>query len=328
MTDALGGSQITINVAHLSEEVSGPLMYLLQEQNLGAVLGTQVLSLLPDPKSWRLTITGDIVKTVNEIENRDPDNAYTTDRGAGHVGARTITHPDDTSDIIISDDVFFNSPETANSIQDVIEHALVAGAHIALHEAGHAALHHRGEDCSVYQDLPQREPTHYAWRKHLAAHIDDDRIEQLTAQRAPSPHSQESHLEDAIAHFRDELNESKRTWQSDLGSAMFRTLTAANSLIRVIAYLTAELGVDEEGSPVRPSNLPEGWNEYIEHSWDEWSQTFHELKPADHPMTAAEIAAILAKLCELTDRWLRSIGVQYLMTSTQDQSIYWTEDRY
>lgn len=328
MTDAPGDPRITLNLAQLSEEATGPITYLIQEENLGAVLVTQILSLLPDPTTWRLTITGDIATTVNQIEERDPDNAYTTDRGAGHVGARTITHDDDTSDIIISDEVFFNATEPATSVQGAIEHALAAGAHIALHEAGHAALHHRGEDSSVYQDLPLLEPTPYAWRKHLSAHIDDNRIEQLTAQRAPSPNSQEPHLEDAIAHFREELNEAKRTWRADIEAALFQTLSAANGLVRVIAYLTAELGVDEEGGPVMPKSLPEGWNEYIEHTWNEWSLTFHKLKPADEAMTAAEIAAVLTELCELTDRWLRKVGVHYVMSSTQDQSIYWTKDSY
>lgn len=154
------------------------------------------MSLLPDTAKWRLTITGDIVKTVNEIEVRDNDNAYTTERGAGHVGARTIAKDDGTFDIVISEHVFFATREDAGGIDELVEHALAAGAHIALHEAGNTALRLRGEDTDAYEDVPELDYTEYAWRKLLAAHIDDNRIEQLTVMQAPSPLSQIDHLEE------------------------------------------------------------------------------------------------------------------------------------
>lgn len=323
----LGQPQITLKLAHVPEEAAGSLMYLFEEQNLGTVLVTQILSMLPNPQTWRLTITGDMVKTVNEIEARGADDTYTMDRGAGHVGARTMTHEDGTSDIVISTDVF-TPPEGAETPEEVVKHAVTAAAHIALHEAGHAALSLRGEDWTVYQDLPQLEPTPYAWRKHLATHVDDNRIEQHTSRVAPSPLSQTDHLSDAIAHFREELNHSKSTWAADIAEACYRTLTAANNLIRVIAYLAAELGLDERSDPVRPEVLPESWNEYIEDSWNEWSRAFHKLEPADQPMRPEQIAEVLGELCQLADSWLRSIGVDYRMTSGHEQFIYWSKDRY
>ncbi len=329
MTDEEAGPTYSYTLAHLGndEVASGALLYMLNEKALGAVMFGQIISLLPDTSQWRLTITGDIVASVNEIEARDSENAYTTDRGAGHVGARTIRKDDETFDIVISEHVFFATREDVDGVDELVAHALSAGAHIALHEAGHAALFLRGEDNDHYQDLPQLDPTLYAWRKHLAAHMDDNRIEQMTTERAPSPLLQVDHLGEAITHLRDSLNEAKRTWRDDIGDALYRSMTAANSLIRVFAYLAAELGV-EDGKAVRPAILPDGWVEYVEDSWDAWSLNFDRLKPADEPMTLEELAGVLSDLCRLADAWLRSIGVEYGMNQDLDEYVYWTNDRY
>lgn len=324
MTD-LGQNQITLSLTHIHNENLPALMYLVEQERLGDLLAAQILSLLPDPQTWRLTITGDMVKAVNEIESRKAENTYTTDRGAGHVGARTMMHEDGTSDIVISDFVFFSPSEDIDAPQ-MVEYARSAGAHIALHEAGHVVLNSRGEGSDNYQDLPKLPSTPYAWRKHLAVHMEDHRIEQLTWRRARSPLSQVDHLADAIAHFRTELNKSRNSWQSDMQTASFRTLDAANSLIRVMVYVSAELGV-KDGKAVRPVTLPEGWNEYIEADWNKWGLALHRMKPADEPMELSAIVAVLSDLCLLADQWLRSNGVDYRITA-QGVFIYWTKDRY
>lgn len=89
-------------------------------------------------------------------------------------------------------------------------------------------------------------------------------------------------------------------------------MTAASGLVRVLAYLAAELGMTEDGDKAsRPAVLPDGWNEYIERSWDAWGLTFHRLKPADQPMAVEELAVALADLCHLIVTWLRGIGIDY-----------------
>ncbi|MFP3581364.1 hypothetical protein SB659_17515 [Arthrobacter sp. SIMBA_036] len=318
-------TQITLSLTHIHDENRPALMYLIEQERLGDILVAQILSLLPDPQTWRLTITGDMVRAVNEIEARDDENTYTTDRGAGHVGARTIMHEDGTADIVISDFAFFASSQDMDAPQ-LIKYARAAAAHIALHEAGHAVLHSRGEGSDDYQDLPQLPHTPHAWRKHLAAHMEDHRIEQLTKRLAPYPLSQVDHLQDALAHFRKELNESGNTWETDIQTACFRALDAANSLIRVMFYLSAELGI-ENGKAVRPKAQPDGWEEYIDANWSEWGMALHRLKPADEPMEPEEIADVLSNLCTLADAWLRSNGVDYGITD-QGPYIYWTKDQY
>lgn len=332
MTDEQVANPITISFAHFDgddeAETRGALTRILQEFGLAQVLVAGILELVPDSSLWRLTISGDMVQTVNELTERGDDNPYTTDRGAGHVGGITLPHEDGTFDIVISGHVLVETSVELDSVEEFVQHILTAGEHLSRHEAGHAALRIRGEDSASFHDPQGLTPTDGVWRKHLAAHIDDHRIERYTAVHAPSPFLHVDHLADAIAHLRDELNESKRTWRDDIGAALVRTMTAANGLIRVIAYLSAELGLDEQGQPRRPDPTPQGWDDYLEDSWNAWSLTFHRLRPVDQPMTAGELEQVLVSLCRLSTTWLRTIGINYGITDDDREFIFWERDNY
>ncbi len=332
MTDAQAANPITISFAHFDDEddayARGALTRILQEFGLAQVLVVGILELVPDSSLWRLTISGDMVQTVNELTERGDDNPYTTDRGAGHVGGITLPHEDGTFDIVISGHALVETSVELGSVEELVQHALAAGGHLSRHEAGHAALHIRGEDSATFHDPQGLPPADGVWRKHLASHIDDHRIERYTAVHAPSPFLHVDHLADAIAHLRDELNESKRTWRDDIGQALFRTMTAANGLIRVIAYLSAELGLDEQGHPRRPDPTPQGWGDYLEESWNAWSLTFHRLRPVNEPMTLGELELILVSLCRLAPIWLRTIGINYGITDDDREFIFWERDNY
>lgn len=309
-------------------ELAGALSFMIEQQGLLQILVTGIVELLPDTSIWRLTLTGDMVATVNRVTERADDNPYTTDRGAGHAGAITLPHDDGTFDIVVSANVLFATREDVESVEALIAHVIAAAEHLSRHEAGHAALRLRGEDADAYQDVEGLTKSDAACRKPLAAHVDDNRIEQYTAVHAPSPLHHVDHLTDAIAHLRAELNEAKRTWRADIDAAHYRTLVAANGLVRVFAYLAPELGLDDNGTPRRPDPLPEGWTDYVEDSWDAWSLTFHRLRPVDEPMTVEEIGAVLADLCRLMNAWLRSIGVNSGITDDDREYIFWEKDRY
>lgn len=309
-------------------ELAGALSFMIEQQGLLQTLVKGIVELLPDTSLWRLTLTGDIVATVNRIAERADDNPYTTDRGAGHAGAITIPRDDGTFDIVISATVLFATREDVESVDGLIAHVISAAEHLSRHEAGHAALRLRGEDADAYQDVQGLSNSDAACRKPLAAHADDNRIEQYTTVHAPSPLHHVDHLTDAIAHLRAELNEAKHTWRADIGAAAFRTLTAANGLVRVLAYLAPELGLDENGKPRRPDPLPEAWTDYVEGSWDAWSLTFHRLRPVDEPMTTDELGLVLADLCRLMNAWLRSIGVDWGLTENDHEYIFWKNDHY
>ena len=326
-------SPISISLDGFSEdyedpELAGALSFMIEQQGLLQTLVAGVVELLPDTTLWRLTLTGDIVATVNRVTERDAEDSYTTDRGAGHAGAITLPHEDGTFDIVVSANVLFATREDVESVEALIAHVIAAAAHLSRHEAGHAALRLRGEDADAYEDVGGLSKSDAACRKPLAAHVDDNRIEQYTAVHAPSPLHHVDHLTDAIAHLRSELNEAKRTWRADIGEAAYRTLDAANGLVRVLAYLAPELGLDESGKPRRPDPPPAGWTDYVEDSWDAWSLTFHRLRPVDEPMTNDELGAVLADLCRLMNAWLRSIGIECGLTDDDEEYIFWEKDRY
>lgn len=309
-------------------ELAGALSFMIEQQGLLQALVTGIVELLPDRSLWRLTLTGDMVATVNRITERAENSPYTTARGAGHAGAITLPHDDGTFDIVISANVLFITREDVGSVEALIAHVIAAAEHLSRHEAGHAALRLRGEDAGTYQDVEGLSKSDAACRKPLSAHVDDNRIEQYTAIHAPSPLHHVDHLTDAIAHLRTELNEAKRTWRDGIGEAAYRTLNAANGLVRVFAYLAPELGLDNNGKPRRPDPLPEGWSDYVEDSWDAWSLAFHRLRPVDETMTTDELGSVLADLCRLMNAWLRSIGIESGITDDDREYIFWEKDRY
>lgn len=309
-------------------ELAGALSFMIEQQGLLETLVTGIVELVPDTRCWRLTLTGDMVATVNRVTGRAEDDPYTTARGAGLAGAITLPQSDGTFDIVISADVLFATRDDVGSVEALAAHVIAAAEHLGRHEAGHAALRLRGEDADAYQDVQGLSNSETAFRKPLAAHVDDNRIEQYTAIHAPSPLRHVDHLADAVAHLREELNEAKRTWRADIGAAAYRTLTAANGLIRVFAYLSPELGLDEDGQPRRPDPLPAGWTDYVEDSWNAWSLTFHRLQPVDQPMTVDELSAVLADLCRLMNSWMGSIGVNWGLTDGDEEYIFWAKDHY
>ncbi|MFH8251493.1 hypothetical protein ACH3VR_14065 [Microbacterium sp. B2969] len=314
--------------AEADHELLGGLKVLLLEQGLYGTLVAGILELLPDPSTWRLTITNDIVGTVNRLSEPTEDGPYTTDRGAGYVGAITVPSPDGTFDIAMSvEGLLLTAPESASTVEEYRDYVLEVARHLSRHEAGHALLRLRNEHATAFSDAGISDLTEAWWALPLANHIEENRIEQYTATHAPSPRLQVDHLADALGHLRAELNEAKRTWSTDIRAAADRTNIAINDLIRVLAYLAPELGLDDNGRPNRPHPRPEGWNEYIEESWDAWSLTLHELKPVDTPMTALELQGILKLLCRLVVVWMDSIGVDALITE-EGQSMYWTADAY
>jgi len=316
-----------VKYEYIGDDAAAAVAVLSELCDLANVLEHHVAAVLPDRDTWTITVTGDLVATSNAIEGRHSEGRYTIERGAGQVGARMIEHHDGTFSMVISTAAILETRHELTTADEVIGHALRSAAHLARHEAGHAALALRGEDSSKYQDSVNVTGAERMWRRHLAAHMDDYRIEAMTRRDAPSPLSQVDHLEDAIGHLRAELNASCASWRQDIQAARDRTMIAANSLLRVVAYLAAELGTGGNVAR-RPAEACVGWDQYLEASWDAWSLTFARLSAADEPMPLDEIAVVLNDLCWLTIAWLRSIGVDYGMDDGQGEYIYWRQDSY
>lgn len=121
MTDEQVAKPITISFAHFDgdneAEARGALTRILQEFGLAQVLVAGILELVPDSSLWRLSISGDMVQTVNELTERSDDNPYTTDRGAGHVGGIALPHEDGTFDIVISGHVLVETGAELGSVE-------------------------------------------------------------------------------------------------------------------------------------------------------------------------------------------------------------------
>ncbi|MBX3100124.1 MAG: hypothetical protein KF761_11150 [Salinibacterium sp.] len=311
----------------LDEAMAGALTRILNELELANQMASEILSVVPDPSASKLIITGDLIQSVNEHEARADDDPYKLERGSGQVGARTINLGDGEFAFIVSAEALFAADHEFESAEELVEDAMKVGRHLALHEAGHAALHIRGEDSGAYEDLAAGDTIHRSWRKHLAAHMDDFRIE-LMARRAPNPMLQVNHIGSAIAHLRSEANSAHATWRTDIDASVIQTMEASNSLVRVMAYLAAELAPPAAGVVPRPDQIPEGWDEYLEDVWNAWVLTLHRLSPADEPMSVDSIASVLSDLCALVIAWQRSIGFEYVMHPDLRQEFYWTRPLY
>ncbi|MBF4621513.1 hypothetical protein [Clavibacter sp. VKM Ac-2542] len=320
---------ISLTVEHVASDSPGePALLLLQHFGLAEILVQNVMRLVPDTSRWRLTVTGDMAQTVDAKEGRDASDGYTIERGAGRAGAKTIRQEDGTFDIVIADAAFFETHVSLPDDAAVVQHARDAAAHIALHEAGHVVLFDRAEESEQYQELPSVEGAAWLWRKHIAVWMDENRIEQLTARMAPNPARQVDHLPSALEHLRAEYSEAQRTQQGDGYASYSRTCSAANDTFRVLSYLSAELGLDSDGRPVRPQPRPDDWDAYVEHSWDELSGAFHRLRPADESMSVDELAAVLETLCVAMITWMHRCGVDYEFDSATGPSMWWTRDSY
>ncbi|WP_394771330.1 hypothetical protein [Lacisediminihabitans sp.] len=313
----------------LDDEFANALVTVLNNHGLARTLVAGLLLQLPDPGMWRLTISGDVVASVNAIEHREEDNGYTIERGVGEVGARTISAHDGTYDIVIGAWSFMPAFEVS-SAEELVEYMHSIGAHLAIHESGHAILHQRGEDSEAFQELATGTKTERAWRKHLAAHIDDFRIEKMTNRTAPSPSSNVESIGDTIAHMRKELTESNVLRLTNGEAATLRSSNAVNDLIRVMTYLGAELGTGGAITKgLRPDPLPEGWDKYLEEIWDAWALNLDRLEPADEPMTVDEITAVLTDLCKIVVLWSQNIiGYHFEMHDDGSWTANWTRSTY
>jgi hypothetical protein len=313
----------------LDDEFATAMVDILNNTGLANTLVAGLLLHLPDPCTWRLTISGDVVASVNTIEQLDEGNGYTIERGVGEVGARTINAHDGTYDIVIGAWSFMPAFEVS-SADELVEYIHRMGSHLAIHESGHAILHQRCEDSEAFQDLATGSKTERAWRKHLAAHIDDFRIEKMTNRTAPSPSSNVEGIGDTLVHMRKELTESNVLRLTDGETAAFRSSTAVNDLIRVMTYLSAELGAGGKVTKgMRPGLLPDGWHEYLEEFWDTRALTLDRLKPADEPMTVEEIAAVLTDLCKIVVVWSQNIiGYHFEMHDDGSWTAHWYRATY
>lgn len=324
------GVPFSIAFAHVEQdfELHRGLSILVREYDLLGWMVQEILALVPDRTLWRLTLTGDIAVTVNEIKGRDNGSSYTVDRGAGHVGGITLPKADGTFDIVIGVENLVNPFGEYAGLEGLVANAIATGRHLGRHEAGHAALSIRRESDKDYRDLPELDPTAAGWTHAVAPFIDDFRIERHVRDHTPPVMSHMEGLNDAIDHLSSELSTANVSWKLDFEEAANRSDIAIAGFVRVISYLAAELGLDDHGEPVLPESTPPNWDRYLGTAWPLWSAAFHRLHPVDEPMTAEELSEVLSELCELVVNWSAAIGYERGLTGDGRAYAFWTEETY
>lgn len=331
MTDTPGGfaPQKTVILEHYSDADRMGAETILST-GIGEILISSAHRVVPAPSLWRMTLTEDFVATVNRIEGRDADNTYTTDRGAGIAGGRTLRAGDGVYDIVIDGRLLHanqaeqNANDNLASFLDRVAHE---AAHLATHEAGHVLLAVTGEDSEQFEDLVGPGPATAFWRKHLASQIDEHRIERMAALASPSKQDPPEQLDDSLQHLRQELSKARAVAPSDFNLAADLTRGAAVGVFRDIAYTTAKLGLVDAVTARRPDPLPHDWA-LLEPLWDDWSIAFHQLPAANERTTPGDLANTLEALCRVAALWLTHVGVDFVIEADESFSITWTKARY
>ncbi len=302
---------------------------MLTDYGLGQVILTRILTLLPDPTAWRLTISGDMVSTVNRICGLSGDSSYTVQRGSGEVGGRTMKAEDGTFDIVLSGVLLFPDPANWDTLDDCLKWISDEYQHLAAHESGHGALGQRGEDADVFVPLVDLLlPTELIWRNSVGIYVVELRCDQYANRVAPVGTTQADGLQEALLFFRRELDEASKLSQSNIQIAYDKTMSAVSLFLRVLTLVAAETGIDAEGQVIKPYSQFEGWNEYVEPIWGEWSSTLHRLHAADISMAAGEEAEVARELCKCIPRWLETIGIHHVIDPIQGQFMYWMKNHY
>ncbi len=138
-----------MTIEHVSEGAAPLLLFLLQELDGVNLMVQEIVAVVPAGVSWRLTLTGDMLRAPIGLWGGRV--GYSTDRGAGVVGGRTLRSDDGVLDIVIDvsailvfpDDL--ETPETPEEYRRGFDMAIASARHLARHEAGHVALISRAE---------------------------------------------------------------------------------------------------------------------------------------------------------------------------------------
>jgi hypothetical protein len=286
---------------------------------------------LPDI-NWMLAISENMARSIlDRHPAQDADGEDTLERGSNVVAARTLRNGDGSFDFLVSSTMFLIyrwADQTQPIPQDEIDRVWAVLEHTAVHESCQANLEVHGEDAPAYQDTITLPPTQFAYRAMLAITLDECRAERVANCAARVRPTRSTTFGDDLTHFRIELNESLPMVASNFMGALTRTMTAVSELVKALAYLAAELEPNADGQAPRPQPVPDGWDEYVEQSWDAFYAIFRDAPDADTRATVDELAATLSMLCQFVSAWLETIGVRYAMYDDHSQSCYWLRSSY
>ena len=255
----------------------------------------------------------------------DSSAAYTTDRGANTVMAKTLRRANGSFDIVVNGDSFLNMREDSEENVAVKSELL---AHLAAHESQHIVLTLDSRDsANVIEAARCQSPTINDLLPAVAEAVNEYQCE-LAANRivvSTFPHDAAS-VADDLAKFRQSLTTSVEMASSNRYEACMIVLTAAKELVKGVGYAAAYRFYDGRDDRSAPEPKPEQWGRYMSELWPDLLDLFAAIPAAGEPIEASALGANVHTMTECVLRWLEDIGVTYLVEVENDEwarSCWW-----
>lgn len=236
-------------------------------------------------------------------------NAYTLERGANTVEAKTLTRGDGSGhDIVVSAEWFINA--IGESADQVEERSRVL-AHLAAHEPQHIVLRLAGLDGPDVAAAAQgASDTVNSFLPAIAEAVNEYQAEAAANRIALSPYPHRiDGLGDDLAKFRESLAVAARLTADDAERACVTALTAAKELVKGIAYAAAYRPYDDDR--LVPDPLPEQWDRYMAALVPDLLGMFATIPAAGDPVELPVLAATVYRMTEYVLGWLEDIGFTY-----------------
>jgi hypothetical protein len=271
---------------------------------------------LDDLPKTRLVITADLVRSVNDREDRS-SKPFTMERGSGIVAAKTMPpNANGVVDILVPAHWLVSNDEAGSPTDDVGKYV----RHIAAHEAVHASLFHLAVEPF---DVHRREQF-------------DDAMLQFVAMASEQV---EEHLAEYLAGRVADLQEGTTTeqirgafeaWRRILAAelpaipeddpnyidrSMRVSFEATHVLWKMLAYLAAELRSSDNFRPVSAEirSLSE-WKSTVEPWWPEYVSLLAKI-PMSTDVDIESTDDVVKSIAELLQRWALGIGFDFHDTS-------------
>lgn len=313
-----------VTLDHMSDDVLGQILVdggLFRDHLAGVVADADAL--VPDGAEWRIHITGDLVRSVNELDPAYATTPYTVERGANTVAGKTVTQDDGTFDVLISSAIW--NVEVSDDVEQAVGDMAARVRHTFMHEAGHVAIDARGEDAlSIFPSIDSLDAFEQVWSRHLGFMLEDYRIAIALASIAPVSESWVAMIGNDLAHFEAERARSHQVGvvQGDFGAGRDVMIEATVHLTRALAYLSAETS---DPTPHLEADDLARWHRFVAPTWPRWVETYGLATPANEPMAADAVADVIASLAALAPEFMRSVGFERKM-SEHGESVWWLRD--
>ena len=310
------GDGLGLVIENASQELADVIQADIKRREEGAVIMRIFLAVrdVLDPRSHsktRVVFTGDLVKSVNDREQRD--KPFTMERGSGLVAAKTMP-PNDEGVVDILIPSFWLMPDDDASKE--ADTARMVG-HVAAHESIHAALHHLGTmPFDVYKE---RQEFGYASVQFVAMaseQIEEHLAEYLSNQVVRSKDGTTAN--EVVAAF----EAFQRTIEVELpaipeddpdyfNKGMMVTFEALHILWKALVYLAAEVrvGNDFESVPAEIDVL-KIWSKSVAPWWREYTSLLGRI-PMSIEIDITSTDAVVVEMGRFLQRWAYDLGFDF-----------------